>query len=86
MRKLIALSCVLAIVGIASVASAATKYWVHRGDNYVCRGEADVLICDDDRSPYAVAISPTFLAILGANDKPLYFCKRNYRNVCAGGS
>lgn len=85
MRKLIVL-CVALVVVTASVATAATTaYWRQAGNSYVCQGYSLGVICDDNKSPYAVSITENFITILGQKDKLIYFCKRNYNNNCGMG-
>lgn len=85
MRKLIVL-CAALVVITASVATAATTaYWRQAGNSYVCQGYAVGVICDDNKSPYAVSITKNYISLIGAQDRPIYFCARNYNKVCTTG-
>lgn len=86
MRKLIVLCVVLSAITITSVSTAAYTYWSQRGLTYKCQGFAKGVICDDLKSPYAVSITPTFVAISKrATNKGIFFCYRNNLNNCFDG-
>ncbi len=86
MRKLIVLCVVLCAVTITSVSTAAYTYWTQRGTTYTCEGYQKGVVCDDLKSPYAISITPTFIAIsMKRTNKGVFFCYRNYKNDCFDG-